>query len=152
MLDNIEFKTGGSGGGSGSSGPKVEIPSGRYKATFTKVEETTKKKFQSEEREPAMRLVFEFKTKDGADAALGITVTPKITENSNLVKYVSMMHPAGELDADQMVPARFKGFLAQQIGKKFTIAVKLGDKPAANGNRWANITTLSPIDEDDIPF
>lgn len=151
MLDNIQFVAGGTGG-SGTGGPKVEIPSGRYKAKFTKVEETTKKKFQSEEREPAMRLVFEFKTKAGDEAALGIVVTPKITENSNLVKYVSMMHPAGELDADQMQPTRFKKFLADQLGKAFTIAVKLGDKPAANGLRWANITTLSPVDEDDIPF
>ena len=111
MLDNIEFKTGGSSGGSGSSGPKVEIPSGRYKATFIKVEETTKKKYQSEEREPAMRLVFEFKTKDGADAALGITVTPKITENSNLVKYVSMMHPAGELTLTRWCQHALRSFL-----------------------------------------
>ena len=110
-----------------------------YPAVLSQIMDTTKRKYQSEETEPALRFVFTVSRANGEEiGTVSKKYKPSLNEKANLFKVVKAMigkAPVGAFDVDTL------------IGMKCVVLVELWSTD--QGIERNGIGNILPADDDD---
>ena len=134
-MTRINIKINRSGGGG-----SCDIPAKSYRACFTQLKETTRKKYQSEEHEPILRAVYVIQgvtNSDGTEAVLTRDWTDTLDDRSLMKKDLDGM--SGEVLTYDWSDDEVGDVINRCLGWDYLVTV------AVKESGWRKITSVSQL-------